>query len=955
MTDRVALLVVHGVADQKPLDTARAVIDLLVAAAPDGTSYTARAAETIRLPVDPLDPRNAPPAGHTATPLAKDRPTVKAIAQSLRSDFQRADWSAPDTPTEMLQSMARQHSAAPTAPTPSAPMAAAPVQQPDRGIQISNFLLSKHLSNGGRREAHATERVRVDRSDADGEVQIDVYEVYWADLSRLSSALPRIVAEAFTLMFRLSKLARSTVDEARRAMLLRRAAERRIPAWNAQAWRACAALQIGLDWVFVNGFAMLMQQLGLLGLVLLGLGALQRLVPPAQLPLVHAGAAAAIGVAALGFVAYRWRDSGWPARALPLALVAVSLWLLLVRPGWIAWASVLLILAVATAIGEAGLRIADERFPFVRPVGRAMWALLCVLLVASVAQQVRHGAAVGDLEAWSRASLFGVEVTLLATKWAWIGAGVLLFAWYLSGSVAGWRQDYEARASVASGRLGLGLSIGAFLATTMAIWAMLSGALGHAVETTRFAPCLFVPTASKTLAATGPTGDAPTRTLTCTAIDPCAPVLVVPAARPVQPADDACLWTSAGVERARATGDAPSTSARPYLQERYQKTTSSFALLAFVVLLLLAYLVGMFVPSILAEMKLLLHESNDAASRRAAERGTGSDSAAAEARADRDRRTRRLGRWLTAGFRHLDRATSLIVGFGVVLGLLVAASFYAPIAALAELQREVAGLSDRLLQPLVMTAAGIVAILVAFGRLLSQYLPALRGPLDIALDVDNHFREFPRTGIPRARIFSRYAALLREVAASGCDRVVIVAHSQGSVISAELLRYLCSDGHHAPGADARPRLDGLDLPPICLLTLGCPLRQLYAARFPTLYRWILCRHGRVSGPRASDIGVQRWINAFCSGDYIGRWLWSTHRDEGGRADALGHPMVDGTDPTAFGRGDAYAGFDPMPPAVQPFDSARELEVCLGLGAHTHYFEPEQHTVAWLIDRLVARA
>ena len=31
---------------------------------------------------------------------------------------------------------------------------------------------------------------------------------------------------------------------------------------------------------------------------------------------------------------------------------------------------------------------------------------------------------------------------------------------------------------------------------------------------------------------------------------------------------------------------------------------------------------------------------------------------------------------------------------------------------------------------------------------------------------------------------------------------------------------------------------------------------------------------------------------------------------------------------------------------------RELEVCLGLGAHTHYFEPAQTMVAWLIDHLV---
>ena len=32
--------------------------------------------------------------------------------------------------------------------------------------------------------------------------------------------------------------------------------------------------------------------------------------------------------------------------------------------------------------------------------------------------------------------------------------------------------------------------------------------------------------------------------------------------------------------------------------------------------------------------------------------------------------------------------------------------------------------------------------------------------VDIALDVDNYFREFPRRHIPRARMFSRFHALV---------------------------------------------------------------------------------------------------------------------------------------------------------------------------------------------------
>jgi hypothetical protein len=181
-----------------------------------------------------------------------------------------------------------------------------------------------------------------------------------------------------------------------------------------------------------------------------------------------------------------------------------------------------------------------------------------------------------------------------------------------------------------------------------------------------------------------------------------------------------------------------------------------------------------------------------------------------------------------------------------------------------------------------------------------------------------------------------------------------------------LLRYLSSEQFAAgaaggtlsrdqpdgTGASRALRLGGQGLPEIALLTLGCPLRQLYAARFPTLYRWVLERRGRVTGPLASDIGVSRWINAYCSGDYVGRWLWSASA-EPAKGDSLGRPMTDSVDPKAFGRSLAYDGLSPLDHAVEPFKSEKEIELCLGFGAHTHYFEPGMQEVAWIVDHLLA--
>ena len=102
-------------------------------------------------------------------------------------------------------------------------------------------------------------------------------------------------------------------------------------------------------------------------------------------------------------------------------------------------------------------------------------------------------------------------------------------------------------------------------------------------------------------------------------------------------------------------------------------------------------------------------------------------------------------------------------------------------------------------------AAGLVAALSLLGGVLSRYAPAVRAPLDVALDVDNYFREFPRKQIPRARIFARYVALLEHVAAQGCDRIVIVAHSQGCVISVETLRWLREARRLRQGGNAGAR------------------------------------------------------------------------------------------------------------------------------------------------------
>ena len=909
---RVAVVAVHGVADQSPGETARAVAELLVSSAPDGICYSSSATEDLTLRVAPLAPQagaatRAPDA--RPTPRGQDRPLVKALAQSTRSDFQRQSWTAPQTLQQAL--------AAPADAT-------APAPQQDRGIAVTNYLLTKHATNGARPETYATTKLSLLRHDADGATTpVDVFEMYWADLSRLSGSMPRIVSELFTMVFRLSKLGRETVDEMWGQ--LRRTRDARAPGAHEHpvAWNVLGTLQITLDWFYVNGLALLFTQLALLAIVLTCLG----FASEVDESWLHRGVAIALGAFAALRWLYRRGDGRWLQALAPLAVLALAASALTTTPALLQWLTAFTLLGAVTAVNEFALRIADDRFPLVHAVGRCLWAACAALMLASAWHECAQTGAPHWREVWVHSTLFTSEMVLLAIKWWWIVAGVLLLAWCAAGLLAQREGGYAGRASVATGRLGVAVSLGMFLVATMSIWALVDGVLDASADRVGYRPCIFaLETAAK-------------------------------ADAPVPPyAANTCLVSTAS---ARAAQGRPVPSARAVLDDRYVRSTSSFSLLATLLLTLVAWLLIMFTPAVLAELKLIV-DRRGKAHQEAVDRRWPDQTRAG--RLARTQRARALGRWLTAGYQRFDAVLLAVTLAGVALSLGIAVLFAASVFHVDVLLADTRGLeqamsdqSQWLIQPLhalVFSAAGVGAALSVLGGQLSRRIPSLRGPLDVAMDVDNHFREFPRTDIPRAHIFSRYAALLCHLREEGYERIVVVAHSQGTVISAELLRFLSSTGERAPAPGDTPAIAGRALPPVSLLTVGCPLRQLYGARFPALYAWVLARNGRVFGPRASDVGVVRWMNAFCSGDYVGRWLWSSATDEA----ALSHPMANQVGEDAFGRVDAYTGFDPSPPDDALLCEAREVEVCLGLGAHTHYFERDQTTVAWMIDWLVhARA
>jgi hypothetical protein len=243
--------------------------------------------------------------------------------------------------------------------------------------------------------------------------------------------------------------------------------------------------------------------------------------------------------------------------------------------------------------------------------------------------------------------------------------------------------------------------------------------------------------------------------------------------------------------------------------------------------------------------------------------------------------------------------------------------------------------------------AAAVVFLATVGKAIFKSASTI---LDTVLDVDNYLRTSPASNTPRARVVERYTSLLHYVHEQPYDRIIIVAHSLGSLISADLLRFL--NHNRIPSltsyafAGARPGSI-----PIRLFTMGNPLRQLLNRFFPDLYQYIrpvpdnsgeapqpqvppgvIPKHAR---PNPKDLGIEVWLNYYRSGDYVGRSLWLDH-------------WMDRT------QGGDHGGEFPAEPTAKQFtDHANQrVEACIGLGAHTHYWDRSAPDIGMVIDRLI---
>ena len=230
----------------------------------------------------------------------------------------------------------------------------------------------------------------------------------------------------------------------------------------------------------------------------------------------------------------------------------------------------------------------------------------------------------------------------------------------------------------------------------------------------------------------------------------------------------------------------------------------------------------------------------------------------------------RLGEWLDSGLRLLrwsGRFFFIAVVILLPLGLMLSLLDCADVQWATDLTKRIDpsgwGLpeSRNIMAAIGAALAGTTVALIAFSGRLAQIARRIRPVLDVALDVDNHLRERPLGDNPRARIAARYVSLLRHVCGwrgmngEAYDALVIVAHSQGTVITADVLRFIRTLSDLA-AHDKHPMIHGLRASTPMQAVASCrSICSPWAVRFDncTACGFRICTTG--PGTRKSDRGI----------------------------------------------------------------------------------------------------
>jgi hypothetical protein len=1007
---RIAVVAIHGVGDHPQFATAREIGDLLSGLEyetrnKDGLLSTPRYApftETIkRISVRPVRVKDDA-RGFNWSDKELHRKTwgpLDAIAKALRKGSQAPHLSEADNapnsldhlfmrgqlvkykgeyPEDTYQCLRLEGKRIAPATAKGEPPVVSP--EPDAIGVVGSKLREKgvNLPPPGGRSATGEPSQPVADPAAPGiqEKVVHVYEMYWSDLSQLGNAFTRIFGELYQLLFHLGNV---SVNNVLAATIHFHGREKTEKKWRifSQAQGFVAAL---LAWPIP---ILNLYMAALVPVILLLSFMRSRLSAQGEFAALVA-LAAVLCVAGSGFALSKRRSLPPFLFPVPLALFGVlGIFVGLRTPPWNrdGTEELFALVTLALALGGVWLLVLayDKRRPGSKTAAR--WTglvLIAALVLAFVMGQFRF-AMTGDYPAIAICLNIGeIAFGFLAMAWA------LFYAAYIWAHVAGWLavksvrsgsskrpesshreqtlEHTKARRVRWTAQLILALSSIIFFSLSLPIWTGVAKVVIEALPGQENVPdpyhcraqdasCIRANPQPSIRGKIPPSGE-PCRGPSCTPIT----------YEPVSASLYRFVWRH-GLKRLASgdAGDLEHDALNYFKAPPFVSSWSDQMLLVggigflplFLAALLLALLITLWAmfPSVWAELR---PPDSGPPGESEAERRRAADELA--------RKSISLGVWLDRGFRFMRLAGEALYWAMWLPTLLVLVLNFTLITRIYN-NGDLLGKLIAIVGTVVAGAA--VGVLGFAGRLKSVaggFSPVLR----VMLDVDNWLREHPRESNPTARICGRYVSLLRYIsewrdsdpAQSPYDAMVIVAHSQGTVITADFLRFLQVEKNLAGSMGKYdPELQLFDDKfPVYFFTMGCPLHQLYGLRFPYLYGWArnevpdgdrkprpIPDIGPDDAPRPDRLGVTRWINAYRSGDYVGRSLW-----RGGVSGYEWNPIETRYD------------HEWDPPAGKPTNASadregRRIEFCIGPGAHTHYWDHTAELVAEVLDRLINNA
>jgi hypothetical protein len=882
---RVAVIAVHGVANQAPGDSAEAIAALLLSRS-DGeakskTCYEPFQWRTIYVPVAPAR------AGGVAADFVKAELTAsgKGITPEAMRDEKTDKPGFGEKVAEAFQESKPGYRATLQEGSQTATDA-------DAGLIYMRSLLGSYNGQAGR-QSYKTLRLEGKRCDAAGRPgpSVDVYEVYWADLSQLGSGPVRVFSALYQLVLHISELGRRALEDGfsefgsdkrwTRLVKYQELAVRQltvaIPLFNLVLLATfLAAMLVGIagdtgspNIAAATGVGSRLGIAAILGMVILLVGGAYWYAGKVRRPSttqwwlipivsIFAGAGIGYGLVSLSgqpglvLLGEGWIVAGFGMNALLKKYDSV-------RPG--ALASGRLIVLMTAVLFLVALIVAFQELPSRQIEYAALWTLqiLNVLL-----------------------SFFWTLVVLSALYAFWLGQRIV-------SSLRGPKCS-RARAAIRTSRLTLGISAGSMLGILVIVWSGFTAwGVAHVhtfdcMETTIF-PWL--------------------RGLDWIVADP----------------STIARWLGNPAQCAGTTLEAL-TYFRAVL---LMGVTSGLPVSLFLVTICVLLLTWMAMPSVRFE----------------------GDSPSKCTNADSEK----AGIWLSRG---LDATRVITFLWWSAVFVVVLIFGIGDVLSRQVVDLEIFRVSRGLAIPILggvgtIVAASAAAIAYGFARFGGS-------ALDVVLDVDNYLRELPAHAPPRALIAERFVSLLRYVAndrgktGRPYDSIIFVAYSLGALITCDLLRFFVSETKSGRGDEALESLGyGVsnqarqpDIP-IHLFTMGNPLRQLLNRFFPHQYRWVrespdnamppavVAEPERFSTPSSDALGVESWTNAYRSGDYVGRGLWLGEWFKRTRG------------------ADTEGGY---PQKIEVYGDGRVSEMCIGLGAHTHYWDETAPDIRDELDRLI---